>query len=152
MSDETDENADDIVEERIVGGIVLRPQKSKDDVKDLQGDYYDEDDIYFAAHYFMEGYWNGGDHGMRVMHKGRVVNDKIRILESYIAPVNFSVKKNTIGDDGDEDVAIDKGSWVMIVKILDDDLWNDVKEGGFSGFSIGGTAKTAKVELVESTD
>lgn len=150
MSDETDEIDDeDLVEERIVGGIVLRPQKSVDDVQDLQGDYYEEDDIYFAAHYFMEDYWNKGDHGMRVMHKGKIVNEKIRILESYIAPVDFSVKKNKIGDDSDDEVSIDKGSWIMIVKILDDELWNEVKEGGFSGFSIGGTGTVLPVESAD---
>jgi len=144
MSDETD--IDENVEERIVGGIVLRPQESEDEVSDLQGDYYDEEEIYYAAHYFMEDYWNKGEHGMRVMHKGKIVNDKIRILESYIAPVDFTVKMHKLGVDGD-DYSVTKGSWIMVVKVLDDELWEDVKDGGFAGFSIGGTAK---VETIES--
>lgn len=130
---ETDE------EERIVGGIVLRPQESTEDVIDLQADYYTAEDIYDAAHYFMENYWNEGDHGMRVMHKGEIVNDKIRILESYIAPVDFDVIVHKLGVDGDK-VEVTKGSWIMIVKVLNDELWDDVKDGGFSGFSFGGTA------------
>lgn len=106
-------------EERYVLGIVLEPEAI-----DAQNDIYSPDEIATAAHTFMEKFRTVG-----LMHKG-AINDKVKILESYLAPADFEI-------DG---VPVKKGTWVMAVRVLDDDLWGAVKEGGLTGFSIGGSA------------
>ncbi len=106
-------------EERYVLGVVLEPE-----VVDAQNDVYSADEIAKSAHVFMEKFRTVG-----LMHKG-AINDKVKILESYLAPVDFEV----------DAVPVKKGTWLMAVRVLDDDLWAAVKEGGLTGFSIGGSA------------
>lgn len=106
-------------EERYVLGIVLEP-----DVVDAQSDTYNSDEVRNAEHVFMERYRNMG-----LMHKG-FVNEDVKILESYIAPVDFDLGG----------IKVKKGTWLMAVRVLSDKLWDQVKGGGLTGFSIGGNA------------
>lgn len=106
-------------EERYVLGIVLEP-----DVVDAQADTYSASEVRQAAEKFMQEHRNVG-----LMHK-EFVNEQVKILESYVAPVDFRL--------GDVDVR--KGTWLMAVRVLDDELWSSVKGGGLTGFSIGGSA------------
>jgi hypothetical protein len=106
-------------ERRYVLGIVLEPE-----TVDAQKDVYSADEVENAAHVFMEQYRNTG-----LMHE-KMVNDKVKILQSYIAPADM-----TIGTE-----AVKKGTWLMAVHVLDDDLWASVKSEGLTGFSIGGSA------------
>lgn len=106
-------------EERFVYGIVLEPE-----TVDAQQDIYSADEIRNAAHAFMEKFRTIG-----LMHKG-AINDKVKILESFIAPADFEV----------EGAPVKAGTWVMAVKVVDDELWKAVKGGDFTGFSIGGSA------------
>jgi DNA adenine methylase len=55
----------------------------------------------------------------------------VKILECYITPVEF-----TIGE-----VHVKKGTWIMAVRVIDDALWESVKTGDLTGFSIGGSAR-----------
>jgi hypothetical protein len=107
------------VEERYVLGIVLEPETA-----DSQGDIYSHDEVRKAAHDYME---NAGALGKQ---HSEIVTGKIRILETFVAPADFEV-------DGE---SITKGTWIMGVRIADDDLWEAVKKGSFTGFSIGGQA------------
>lgn len=106
-------------EERFVYGIVLEPETI-----DAQQDIYSPEEIRNAAHAFMEKFRTIG-----LMHKG-AINDKVKILESFIAPADFEV----------EGAPVKAGTWVMAVKVLDDDLWTAIKSGDMTGFSIGGSA------------
>lgn len=106
-------------EQRLVYGIVLEPE-----TVDAQQDIYSAQEIEQAAHRFMEEFQNAG-----LMHES-VVNEKVKIVESYIAPADFQM--------GDQ--LIKAGTWMMVDHILDDALWDQVKTGGLTGFSIGGTA------------
>ena len=67
---------------------------------------------------------------LRVMHKGKKV--KVKILESYIAPVDFTVVNKSVK----------KGTWVITVRVLDKKIWKAVKDGELTGFSMAGYAKT----------
>jgi DNA adenine methylase len=107
-------------DERYVMGIVLEPE-----VVDAQGDIYSVDEIREAAHRFMEEFG-----GLGLMHRMRV-NGQVKVLESYLAPTDF-----TVGD-----VNVRRGTWMLAVRILSDDLWERVKGGDLTGFSIGGTAR-----------
>lgn len=109
---------EDGLEERFVLGIVLEP-----DEVDSQGDTISAEEIRSAAHRYMEEHANVG-----LQHQV-FVNGKIKILESYIAPTDFSI--------GEERVKA--GTWLMAFRILDDSIWKAVKEGLLDGLSIGGT-------------
>lgn len=103
------------LEKRLVYGIVLEPE-----IKDAQGDIYDAEVIEVSAHNFLKDVRKMG-----VMHKQFGTN--LHIVESYIAPVDFQL--------GDELVI--KGSWVLVAKVLDEDVWEQVKNGELTGYSIG---------------
>ncbi len=106
-------------EEQYVLGVVLEPE-----VEDSQGDIYSADEIRKSAYTFME---NFGDMGLQ--HNG-IVNDQIKILETYIAPTDFEIEGQTI----------QKGTWMLGARIVDESLWQDVKKGALTGWSIGGSA------------
>ncbi len=109
-------------EERYVLGIVLEPE-----TVDAQDDIYSAAEIRDAAHRFMEQYQNIG-----LMHRG-LVNGRVKILESYLAPTSFTL-------DGTQ---VRKGTWLLAVRVLDDDLWVQVKSGELTGLSMGGSAARA---------
>jgi site-specific DNA-adenine methylase len=106
-------------EERYVLGIVLEPE-----TVDAQQDIYADDTVRNAAHRFMEEFRNVG-----LMHQG-LVNSRVKILESYVAPAAFEL-------DGTQ---VRKGTWLLAVRVLDDALWEQVRSGELTGFSIGGSA------------
>src|SRR5690606_133321 len=107
-------------DERFVLGIVLEPE-----VVDAQGDIYSAEEIRAAAHRFMEDFG-----GLGLMHRLRM-NGQVKVLESYLAPTDF-----TIGE-----LAVRKGTWLLAVRVLSDELWERVKSGDLTGFSIGGSAR-----------
>lgn len=108
-------------EEHIVCGVVYEP-----DVVDAQGDKANEVEIRKAAYQFMEEVQT-----FKVNHEGKKV--KVKVLESYVAPVDFTVAKKPIK----------KGSWVLTVRVLDKKIWDAVKSGELTGFSMAGYAKAS---------
>ncbi len=106
-------------EERFVLGVVLEP-----DEIDTQNDTYSADEVRKAAHRFMENYGQLG-----TQHTD-IVTGKLKILESYVAPVAFAV--------GEQQVKA--GTWLLGIRAVDDGLWTAIKSGDYTGFSIGGTA------------
>jgi len=106
-------------DEQIVYGIVYEP-----DTEDAQGDQASAEEIKKAAYDFMENVQT-----FKVMHKGKKV--KVKILENYIAPVDFTINKREVR----------KGSWVLVTRVLDKKLWQDIKAGNLTGYSMAGYAK-----------
>lgn len=107
-------------EERFVLGVVLEP-----DVVDGQDDTYTAEEVRKTAHFWMEKFGQ-----LKLMHKGEALEDRVKILESYISPSTFVLDGETIK----------KGTWLLAVRVIDEPLWVAVKEGRLTGFSIGGTA------------
>lgn len=108
-------------DKRLVYGIVLEPE-----TVDAQGDIVSAAEIEESAHGFMlESQVIGRDHEQTA---------PARIVESYIAPADL-----TIGGQ-----SVRKGSWVMGVKVQDDAFWEQVKNGEYTGFSIGAYANRRK--------
>lgn len=101
-------------EKQIVSGIVLEP-----DTEDAQGDIISAEEIEKAAHGFLVK--------SRVVGKFHSEVAKADVVESYIAPQDFTINDQTVK----------KGSWVMSVKVHDPDLWEQIKAGEVTGFSIG---------------
>ena len=135
-------------DERFVLGVVLEPE-----VVDAQGDIYSAEEVRQAAHRFMEELWPASQchpsdsplrgsrpvsslreeavvGGLGLMHRFRV-NGQVKVLESYLAPTDFEMGE----------VKVRKGTWLLAVRILSDALWEQVKAGELTGFSIGGSAR-----------
>lgn len=107
-------------DEHIVCGIIYEP-----DTVDAQGDEASEEDIRKAAYDFMENCRT-----FKLLHKGKSID--VAILESYIAPQELTIAKQTIK----------KGSWVMTLRVNDLKIWKLIKSGELAGFSMAGKAKT----------
>lgn len=101
-------------EKRIVYGPVLIP-----DEPDSDGDTVTSEKIEEVAHKFMEEYGN-----IDIMHSLKNVG---RVVESYILPFDWKIN---------DEIVIPKGSWIMGVRVTDDETWQAVKEGKLGGFSI----------------
>lgn len=110
-------------EERIVFGVVLEPNEV-----DAQGDTISAEEIRQTAHEWLAKYQNRG-----FMHR-KLVNGKVRIYESYIAPANL-----TIGGQ-----KVKKGTWLLMYHVPDDEIWQQIKSGKLTGFSMGGFARRVR--------
>ena len=108
-------------DERIVCGIVYVP-----DEKDLQGDRASAKEIKNAAWTFME---SGGV--FRFNHGGKEI--KATVLETFLAPMNYTVQKNNGGY-----VTVKKGSWVLTARVNDPIIWKQIKSGVITGYSMAG--------------
>lgn len=115
-------------EQRVVRGVVLEP-----DVVDSQDDIMTSGEIEKAAHGFMVEVQRGV--GAIDDTHAEAPADAV-IVESFLAPVEFSEGEQTIR----------KGSWVLAVKVFDEELWQSVKSGDRTAFSIHGRAERVPVE------
>lgn len=112
-------------EQRIALGPVLVP-----DVADLQGDVINAAEIEKTADAYMEFYRNRG------LQHSELVNDKVAILQSWTSPVDFKIGERLIK----------AGTWLMKVRYYDDEMWEKVKKGELTGFSIGGTGVRVPID------
>ena len=114
----------DSEEERFVFGIVLVPEEV-----DAQGDIYSAEEVRKSCHGFLQ-YFGGT---IRLMHKGEQI-EAARVVENYVA--------KTPEKHGEE--VVKEGTWLMAIKVdktqNGDVLWEKIKRGEYTGFSIGGTA------------
>jgi hypothetical protein len=112
-------------EKRIVFGIVLEPGET-----DAHKDTVSEEEIEVAAHRWLAKYQNRG------LQHSKLANHQTEIYESFIAPADM-----TIGGQ-----KVKKGSWLLMLHILDKKLWDDIKAGKFTGFSMGGFARRTRLK------
>jgi hypothetical protein len=106
-------------EERIIFGVVLEP-----DTVDLQDDIVTKEEIKLACYKFMEEFGYLGK-----QHK-EIVNGKLVLLENFLAPTDFKINEQDVK----------KGSWLIKERVVDDELWDGIKKGEYTGYSIGGSA------------
>jgi len=105
-------------EQHLVYGIVMEPG-----VADTYGDIASAVEIEKAMHSYAEK-----SRSIDVLHN--LKKAACFPVEMYIAPVDFTVGKETIK----------KGSWVQVTKINDNTVWDEgVKTGILAGYSIYGT-------------
>lgn len=107
-------------EKQIVYGEVLIP-----DSVDSQGDTITVEEIEKAAHKYALT--------PMIIGEGHLKEAKARPVETFIH--NPEIMKN-----------VKPGSWLMAIKISDDELWRMVKEGEMTGLSIGAVAKRISVD------
>jgi DNA adenine methylase len=106
-------------DQRYVLGVVLEPE-----TVDAQNDIYSVDEVMKSAHTFLAEFRNAG-----LQHQ-TLVNDKVRIVESYLAPADFSLNGEPVK----------KGTWLIGMIVDDESIWKAIKSGALTGFSIGGSA------------
>jgi hypothetical protein len=112
---------------QLVYGIVYEP-----DVPDAHNDIMTADEIEKMAHEFLVNY--------RLIDKGHNrMPGAGEVVESYIAPDNFQIGKEIIT----------KGSWVLVTK-ADNEVWQEIQNGEYSGYSMAGWAKN--VEEIEQSE
>lgn len=115
-------------EQRLVYGVVLQPE-----VVDSQNDIYSADEVARAAHLWMESYQNTG-----YQHQ-TLVNEGVKPVESYVSPCDFEM--------GGQQVKA--GTWVLVVHVLSDAIWAQIKAGELTGFSIGGYAQRVPAAQID---
>ena len=114
------------VDERLFTAIVLRPE-----TVDAHGDIYSHDVVKQACHDYVSHCMN-----INLQHSYDVTKADMAIVESYIAPQDMEI--------GGQDVM--KGDWIMTARIDNEELWKACKEGTFTGFSVGVSALTEKLD------
>ena len=98
--------------------VVLAPE-----VEDLHGHIYSEEEIRKACHDY-----NTNCMVTNLFHISDT--DLFDVVESYIAPVDFMINgMNIIG-----------GSWLVVVQVKDQELWDGIKSGEINGISISAMA------------
>jgi hypothetical protein len=112
-------------EKQIVLGVVMEPN-----AEDTQGEFSTAEEIEKAAHGFLTK--------SRIMGKGHESKAEAEVVESYITREDMDI----------EGEMVKKGSWVMAVKVYDAELWQGIKKGEFTGFSIGGLAMKIEGEII----
>lgn len=116
-------------ERRLTYSIVYEPN-----VTDAHQDFATPAEIEKAAHGFMEEYaLMQGATG--IDHARDTTPAQVVVVESYIAPVDFQLGGQ----------AVKKGSWIMVMKIHDDRIWEAVKSGRYTGYSLEGLAERVPV-------
>jgi cation transport regulator ChaB len=107
---------------RLVYGVVYEPN-----VPDAHDDMMTADEIEKACHGFMRKYATlRAASGLE--HQVDVGRDQVVIVENSIAPVDYRLGTQTVT----------KGSWVMVTKVLDDQIWADVQAQRYTGYSFEG--------------
>lgn len=115
-------------EQRMVYGYASVVTKGGKPVVDRQGDVISPSTMEKAATEFMLGARNG-----LTMHKGEPTT-------TIVHSMPFTKEIQTAFG-----IESDMEGWLIAVKVHDDDTWKRMKEGEFTGFSIGGRA--TKVEI-----
>lgn len=105
---------------------------------DLHGDYVDLETIRLAKESFN-----------RQLKKSKMANlfhltmsDSFDIIESYLSPTDMTLNGHFV----------EKGEWLMTLQILDDSLWEMIKNDEVTGISIGAMANVLDVKDEDGTN
>ena len=104
------------VEQRVVKGVVYEPN-----LVDSQGDWMEASEIQKSAYSFMKQARTAS--GVDTNHSCKAV--EAYVCESYIAKA------------GDPDNYVE-GSWIVAIKVDDQDTWDGIMNGDYEGLSMFG--------------
>lgn len=119
-------------DKQLVYGVVYSP-----DEVDAQDDFADEEEIEKFAHSYLEQHFKNIVPANDLCHEIDLPLEKVCPVESYIAPVDIPVGENLI---------ITKGSWVLVSKVYDVEIWQAIKKGDIKAYSMKGTGRRIPVE------
>jgi len=117
-------------EKRILMGAALIPNKQIYRVNDKKEEYYiyfSEQTVRKASELFL---MRSNQNNATYEHKDKL--EGLSVVESWIIDDEKSDKSRLYGFD------LPKGTWMISMKVNNDEVWNDVKEGKVRGFSIEG--------------
>lgn len=130
-------------EKRILMGAALVPNKHiyrRDKKNEEYYIYFSEDTVRQAAHLFQI---NSNQNNATYEHKTELKD--MSVVESWIIDDSEMDKSKVYGFD------LPKGTWMILMKVNNDDVWKDVKEGKVKGFSIEGYFAD-KLEMSQMTE
>lgn len=116
-------------EKMVLTGAVLIPQQ-RIYRRDGDNEYYvffSEDTIRTISEQFLSNFKNSS---FTLEHSD--LTNEVVIVESWIVEDPDNDKSSALGLD------LPKGTWMMSVKVKDEELWNRIKSGEFQGFSVAG--------------
>lgn len=87
--------------------------------------------------FFAKGY----NQNFNLSHDPEKIIEGVSIFQSFITNEALGIKPLTGYEDAKE------GSWFMGAYVTNDDVWKDIKEGKFKGFSVEGMFRYKKVEM-----
>ena len=125
-------------EKRIIVGLALVPDK---EIYRRQGDkefniVFSKDTVKKASHLYLKKLKTNNT---TLEHEKST--DGVSVVESWIVEDAKNDKSNLYGLN-----AVD-GAWVVVMKVDNDDVWKDVKEGKYLGLSIEGIFSDKKEDL-----
>lgn len=101
--------------DQLVYGVVLEPNSVDGDDQVMTAA-----DIEWTAHHFM------AVQGIAGYRHSRVAD--ATVVESYVAPCDFQLGGQTVK----------KGSWIVVMRVNDPALWQQILRGEITGYSVGG--------------
>lgn len=107
-----------------ITGVVMEP-----DSVDTDGDWAPADEIHKAMTFFMEN-----SQQMKIQHQQKT--EEVAVIENWQTRT-----EKRIGDE-----MVPAGSWIMTVKVRDEQLWKAAKSGDLNGFSIGAIARFVETD------
>lgn len=117
-------------EKRILMGAALIPNKKIYRVNDKKEEYY----IYFSENTVRQAmelfFKNGNQSNATYEHKNAIQG--MTVVESWLIEDSEKDKSNLYG------FSLPVGTWMISMKVDNDEVWNDVKLGKIKGFSIEG--------------
>ncbi len=102
--------------------VVLEPSEDDGTTRDVHGDWYSTEEVAEACANFNVACRKAG-----IDHAGILSSDQVVIEQSYTAPCDFTTETG---------VFIKKGTWLQWWKFEDDNLWQGVLDGTYTGVSI----------------
>lgn len=117
-------------EKRILMGAALIPNKQiyrKNNKNEEYYIYFSSDTIRKASELFL---MRSNQNNATYEHEKKIQG--LSVVESWIIEDEQKDKSNLYGFD------LPKGTWMISMKVNNDEVWNDVKEGKVKGFSIEG--------------
>jgi hypothetical protein len=118
-------------EKKILMGAALVPNKQiyrvNEKTKEEYYIYFSEDTVRKASELFL---MNSNQNNATYEHDKKLKG--MSVVESWIIDDSKSDKSRFYGFD------LPKGTWMISMKVNNDEVWNDVKEGKVKGFSIEG--------------
>lgn len=130
-------------EKRILMGAALVPNKQiyrRNAKNEEYYIYFSEDTVRKAAHLFQI---NSNQNNATYEHKTELKD--MSVVESWIIDDSEMDKSKVYGFN------LPKGTWMILMKVNNDNVWKDVKEGKVKGFSIEGYFAD-KLEMSQMTE
>ena len=102
------------------------------DETDYHKHTYSEEEVYKACRNYKKNC-----NRANLQHEQDLDDSKAYFVEHYIAPTEMEFDNGT---------TVKKGTWVATMKFKDEQLWQDVKDGKFKGFSISANCYSQRIQ------